>query len=1845
MSVLLGKKRGNADPGYFRIGHVVLTVPPEQIGTQKVMQNEELSPLRSRYVRFKKTGHSRWDVTIGFKSLLWDGPGGTDYSDWESLQQILAMFIAAPFVEVENAHLRQLIVEQDPSFGACNRMAFGLRQLRVDTLPDVADGLNVSLTMSLFNYAPYSKDFAYMDGLGAKVSANKSDLFRNYIENWVDNNLNSPKARAAYPSLKDWRVQEPGLLELRWRKYGIIPLTPNDNAYSSTAPAASANTPAGVYPLAAPQNTLSSSKSKWHASNYPKDAAVQAIIVAQAQAQDVDPNLCLAIAQRESSFNPNAANPHSTAKGLFQTLDGTDRDPHVKISNPFDPTQSARGGISYFKYLLGCLNGDPDAALMAYAAGLGNYKKLGPAGILADPTLSWIGQWHDDIKTMYKERVASAAKTPAKPIPTPVADASAMKQVKDTASAAAAAQGSSPAAQLLAGYLALGWKFDHSTERAIFMYKEYDLEFQDKEHSGADNPLRAYPTQFSVLLVNNLVQIPLESFQYPTYQHCGPAGTMVSISFLSNGDMTNGEPEHPGLSQVAGMVSVLEDQYHRMRSQWRSVDSVHRMQAVVVENQILNMLGIYGVIPQTLSTETVGESPSLVQGALLCKQYENVFESIYPFQVKGSAMYQAIYDNIINKGNWPASAKTNPAFQPLIKYQKNRAARATAPIYTYLMAIKPNWPLAPMPVGVALDPTTQKTLLAAMDVVPAVTQNTEWISVGGALTPVKESTPSQTFATANPDAAAKIRGDSTLSYTDYLILTNSPQMHTAAVAQIQAAVDAQVTKAISAGSLDPLSQLYDSYLGWLIDQDQKTASAVSQLTSSPEVQQQLKASIDPNGPGNQDSNGDHCCYKDLGLQISDSAPAGYFYDYKQQFQTELTAYAKIAAADVLNTAKQANPIRGANGDTQSGDSLIPVQSAQTQQDNVESILNRTVIPFNSMSRAYPTFKLFLIEEDNSGAFFMYDDFYSFASVLNMEVIKGQDGKDTAVVQVSNLANLLSHKLYDGSTEGRYEYSNDPQMKQQSQSASNGVAIQTPIGTDVRAQRSRSGITRDGWDFTPGLDNSLRPPNLQYYALQTGSKIQIRMGFSNNPDELYPVFSGKVTQIEEGEIMTIIAQGFAIELMDPAPDDISTNGYTFSWLGQAAESLLVGVKQMLVGSNGVPSPGQGLELIKGALGRGPAYGGFAIMGDTGNTTSVIQSMLRCSTAKHFGHWQVGVPVEETLKGYGYAKITADLVDWFSQTFGQQKNASVNYSGVSAMLQNGYDRSGENVFISFVAAADGTVNQTHLMRDFLMEAPFNLLPASYYVPKDAAITPWRIIQDVRRRYPEYICAVKPYGFPYGCDATLVFANPNDFYLGRMPTYNEAEIGALSASDITPFLAWWKLNKKTFQSFWDRYQGYDWPGYAYRSINGQPTTARGYLSGQNAMNALVASIENGSNPTAAFTKVMTACIATIQDRQKQLTGFWNTGAPDSTGGINIPFVTGRWKAEAKNLQAEMVRFLAAPPMAMQALRSKSDGLSTEPRPNDRMQPVRKWHLVTYYNIIHNGIQLNGDIYNAVRVDENTVAANDCMSAFAAHLKVLDCDGLIIDPVNNVRRPNLYRSYAQSFLKDELSKMYRGELVLSAMPEVEPFDIILLVDPENGMMGPIEVDTVIQAFDLEMGHITIVKPKAVILVNEAMTAGLGAAISKFFGNCVDETKSAIHSLVAAPASAQVTIGTGALATTAGSVIAVNTVAGAAAWATGGAVTVAAGPAVAGLAVALLGVGMVWMASKRQDLNPVMLAPLSRYGIPWIGGVDGWRMADMHSWLAAEWKTFNTYELQPTLKGARDLYGIGSDFNIMPSR
>jgi hypothetical protein len=57
----------------------------------------------------------------------------------------------------------------------------------------------------------------------------------------------------------------------------------------------------------------------------------------------------LSLVQHESSWNPYAQNPTSTAYGLFQLLDPTWRDPNVNVAKSSDPYWQAVAGFKYIK--------------------------------------------------------------------------------------------------------------------------------------------------------------------------------------------------------------------------------------------------------------------------------------------------------------------------------------------------------------------------------------------------------------------------------------------------------------------------------------------------------------------------------------------------------------------------------------------------------------------------------------------------------------------------------------------------------------------------------------------------------------------------------------------------------------------------------------------------------------------------------------------------------------------------------------------------------------------------------------------------------------------------------------------------------------------------------------------------------------------------------------------------------------------------------------------------------------------------------------------------------------------------------------------------------------------------------------------------------------------------------------------------------------------------------------------------------------------------------------------------------------------------------------------------------
>jgi len=105
-----------------------------------------------------------------------------------------------------------------------------------------------------------------------------------------------------------------------------------------------------------------------------KSAPFEAAIDEHARSQGVAADLVRAVIQVESAFNPTAVSVKG-AMGLMQLMPATAQE--LGVSNPFDPDQNIRGGVTYLKQLLNRYDQKVELALAAYNAGIGNVTKYG----------------------------------------------------------------------------------------------------------------------------------------------------------------------------------------------------------------------------------------------------------------------------------------------------------------------------------------------------------------------------------------------------------------------------------------------------------------------------------------------------------------------------------------------------------------------------------------------------------------------------------------------------------------------------------------------------------------------------------------------------------------------------------------------------------------------------------------------------------------------------------------------------------------------------------------------------------------------------------------------------------------------------------------------------------------------------------------------------------------------------------------------------------------------------------------------------------------------------------------------------------------------------------------------------------------------------------------------------------------------------------------------------------------------------------------------------------------------------------------------------------------------------
>lgn len=111
---------------------------------------------------------------------------------------------------------------------------------------------------------------------------------------------------------------------------------------------------------------------------YDKDniskSEIEMIVKKYADEFDIDTDLIMAIIKQESNFNNNVES-HAGAKGLMQLMD-FNLEPYG-VSDPFNPEENIKGGITLFNDYLNMFDNNIEMALMAYNGGPGTMERRG----------------------------------------------------------------------------------------------------------------------------------------------------------------------------------------------------------------------------------------------------------------------------------------------------------------------------------------------------------------------------------------------------------------------------------------------------------------------------------------------------------------------------------------------------------------------------------------------------------------------------------------------------------------------------------------------------------------------------------------------------------------------------------------------------------------------------------------------------------------------------------------------------------------------------------------------------------------------------------------------------------------------------------------------------------------------------------------------------------------------------------------------------------------------------------------------------------------------------------------------------------------------------------------------------------------------------------------------------------------------------------------------------------------------------------------------------------------------------------------------------------------------------
>ena len=161
--------------------------------------------------------------------------------------------------------------------------------------------------------------------------------------------------------------------------------------------------------------------------------------------------------------------------------------------------------------------------------------------------------------------------------------------------------------------------------------------------------------------------------------------------------------------------------------------------------------------------------------------------------------------------------------------------------------------------------------------------------------------------------------------------------------------------------------------------------------------------------------------------------------------------------------------------------------------NLSKDSSKGIYEVNSIKKAFPTFRLYLIEEDSiySGRLLAYDDFFYYNSVVSFNTHESKElNASTANIQLQNISGIL-----DGTKKG------------------------TIRDIDVDKYRGGKGDSDDNFFVE---DIVLRP----------GVNVQLRAGYGVSTKNLEVILSGRITEVNyssDNMLVNITVQSYQVEL--------------------------------------------------------------------------------------------------------------------------------------------------------------------------------------------------------------------------------------------------------------------------------------------------------------------------------------------------------------------------------------------------------------------------------------------------------------------------------------------------------------------------------------------------------------------------------------------------------------------------------------------------------------------------------------------------------------------------------------------